>query len=125
MNIKRSVILAAVVLAAIAAPISAKDAAVQSLWTAAPVTVDAIAQEWADAPALFDKLSGAQYALKNDGKNLYIIMVLREESTIQYTGMKIFLGAAAEKSPNAGILFITKTVTADELIASLEKKGQT
>ncbi len=125
MSIKRSLILAAVILAAIAAPISAKDAAVQSVWTAAPLTIDGVAQEWNDATPIFDKASGAQYALKNDGKDLYIIMVLREASTIQYTGMKILACTAAEKTNNAGILFIQKMVTADELIASLEKKGQT
>ncbi len=124
MSTKRSLILSVIALAALAVPTFAADAPIQSLWTAAPITIDGVAQEWADAPAVFDKASGAQYALKNDGKDLYIIMVLRQESTIQYTGMKILACAAAEKNPTAGILFIQKMVTADELIASLEKKGQ-
>jgi hypothetical protein len=124
MSIKRSLILSLIALAAIALPMAAKDVPVQSVWTAAPVTIDGVAQEWNDAAPVFDKASGAQYAVKNDGKDLYIIMVLRQESTLQYTGMKIFAGAAAEKNPATGILFIQKMVTADELIASLEKKGQ-
>lgn len=125
MSVKRSMILTLIALAVVAVPAPAKDEAVQSLWTSAPVKIDGLAQEWNDATPIFDKNSGAQYALKNDGHDLYIVMVLRGESTIKYTGMKIFASAAAEKRTDVGILFIQKNMTADELIASLEKKGQT
>lgn len=124
MSIKRSLILSLIPLAAIAAPAVAKDAPVQSLWAAAPITIDGVAQEWADAAPIFDKLSGAQYAIKNDGKDLYIIMVLRQASTIQYTGMKIFAAAASEKANTTGILFIQQNMSSESLIESLEQKGQ-
>jgi hypothetical protein len=114
-------------LAALSVPASAKDPVVESIWTAVPLTVDGVAQEWENATPIFDKASGAQYALKNDGKDLYIIMVLRGDiarSTIEYTGMKIFLAAGGAKTKDAGVLFLQKKLTPDELIASLEKKGE-
>jgi hypothetical protein len=123
-----ALILATAVVVGLAAPMSAKDAVIESLWTARPLTVDGVAQEWEDATPLFDKASGAQYALKNDGKDLYIVMVLRDQmgrSTIDYTGMKIYVTAGPKKSKDTGVLFLQKTLTPDELIASLEKKGET
>jgi hypothetical protein len=116
-----------VLLAALSIPAFAKDPVVESLWTAVPLTVDGVAKEWENAPALFDKASGAQYALMNDGKDLYVIMVLRGDigrSTIEYTGMKIYLAPAGAKTRDAGVLFLQKKLTPDELIASLEKKGE-
>ncbi|HMA54422.1 MAG TPA: hypothetical protein VKT17_08160, partial [Acidobacteriota bacterium] len=123
-----ALMLAAAVIIGLAVPTSAKDAVVESLWTARPLTVDGVAQEWEDANPVFDKASGAQYALKNDGQDLYIVMVLRDQvgrSTIDYTGMKIFVTAGPKKSKDTGVLFMQKSLTPDELIASLEKKGET
>ncbi len=120
-------ILAAAVVIGLAVPMSAKDAVVVSLWTARPLTVDGVAQEWDDATPLFDKASGAQYALKNDGKNLYIVMILRDavaRSTIDYTGMRIYITAGATKSKDVGVLFLQSRLTPDQLIVSLEKKGE-
>ena len=121
-------ILAAAMAIGLAVPMSAKDAVVESSWAPAPLTVDGVAKEWDDATPLFDKASGAQYALKNDGKDLYIVMVLRDQigrSTVDYTGMKIYVTAGPKKSKDTGVLFLQKTLTPDELIASLEKKGET
>ena len=121
-------ILAAAVVIGLAVPMSAKEAVVESIWAPAPLAVDGAAQDWNDATPLFDKASGAQYAVKNDGQNFYIIMVLRDaigRSTIEYTGMKIFASSGTQKSKDTGVLFLKKTLTPDELIASLEKKGET
>jgi hypothetical protein len=108
-------------------PAAAKDTVVDSVWVAAPVNVDGSVADWNDVTPATDKGSGGRYALKNDGKDLYIIMVLNDEvarSTIEYTGMKIFITAGPKKTKEAGVLFMQKTLTPDELIASLEKKGE-
>jgi hypothetical protein len=105
----------------------AKDTVVASIWAPVPLTIDGVAQEWDDAAPLFDKASGAQYALKNDGQDLYVIMVLRDaiaRSTIDYTGMKIYVSSDPKKSKDTGVLFLQKRLTPDQLIASLEKKGE-
>ena len=108
-------------------PAAAKDTVVESVWASTPVTIDGAIPEWNDVTPATDKASGGKYALKNDGQNLYLVMVLGDEiarSTILYTGMKIYVNAGAKKSKDAGILFMQKTLTPDELIASLEKKGE-
>jgi len=114
---------------------AAKDTVVESMWASGPVAIDGGAQEWGESTPVIDESSRAEYALRNDGENLYIIMVFRSpargqrarvypKSTIDYTGIKIYFGAAGKKSKSYGIHFLKKQITADALIASLEKKGQ-
>jgi len=119
--------LVLIALLAVATPVSSKDAVVESIWAALPLTIDGAAQDWDDATPFTDKISNAQYALKNDGKNLYVIMVFRDalsQSTLAMTGMRIYMSADGKKSKDSGILFQQKPMTADELIASLEAKGE-
>jgi hypothetical protein len=110
--------------------------AIESLWQSDPMTIDGVAQEWETSEPVFDDGSKVQYALRNDGRNLYIIMVFRAregqgrsaiypKSTLDYTGMKIYFTTGAKKSKDYGILFQKKEYTADALIASMEKRGQT
>ena len=120
------VIVAAV--AALAGIGLAKDTAVESQWTASPVKVERLDQDWQDATFLSDPDSKAEYALKNDGRNLYVLFLFKEAasaSTIDYTGMKVFFSAEGKKSKDLGIHFLKKQASPDELIASLEKKGET
>lgn len=119
-------IMAAVV--AIAAAGLAKDIVVASQWSATPVRIDGLEQDWQDATFLTDEGSKAQYALKNDGTNLYILFVFKDQmsaTTIEYTGMKVYFGAEGKKSKDLGILFAKKPMTADNLIAEMEKRGET
>lgn len=115
------------VLLALAVPAMAADKVVESKWTPLPVTIDAATQDWDDATPILDDASKAEYALKNDGRNLYVIMVFKNEiimSTLDFSGMKIYFAAGAKKTKDNGILFMKKQITADDLIASLEKKGE-
>jgi hypothetical protein len=129
MTIKRcacGVIIAVLVAASL--PAAAKDEAVASVWAAAPVTIDGAIADWNDVTPATDKGSGGKYALKNDGKDLYIVIVLGDEvarSTILYSGMKIYVTAGPKRTKDSGVLFMQKTLTPAELIASLEKKGET
>jgi hypothetical protein len=104
-----------------------KDTVVESQWAAAPVKIDGLEQDWQDSTFLTDGGSKAQYALKNDGKNLYLIFLFKDPmspSTIKFTGLKVFFNAEGKKSKELGIHFTTKRVTADTLIAYMEKKGE-
>jgi hypothetical protein len=104
-----------------------KDTIVESAWASAPVKIDGLEQDWKDATFLTDGNSKAQYAVKNDTKNLYLLFVFPNEyssTTIDLTGMKIFFNAEGKKSKDLGILFKKKAVNADALIASLEKRGE-
>lgn len=106
---------------------AAKDTVVESQWASRPVMIDGSAQDWDDATPILDAGSKAKYALKNDGRNLYIILVLNgdlSKTTIDYTGIDVFLTVGGKKSKDVGFHFLKKQITADELIATLEKKGQ-
>jgi hypothetical protein len=104
----------------------AAEKAVESAWTSVPVKVDGIAQDWDAQKPITDEGSQVDYALMNDAKNLYFIMVFRgplAKTTLDYTGMRIYFTTGAKKSRDFGILFQKKTLTADALIANLQKKG--
>jgi hypothetical protein len=118
-----------------AAPALAAEKKVASLWQAGPMAIDGVAQEWETSEPVIDEVSQVQYALRNDSRNLYIIMVFRSpqpgsgsqaypKSTLDYTGMKIYFTTAAKKSKDFGILFQKKQYTADALIANMERRGQ-
>jgi hypothetical protein len=123
------------VLTLLAAPGLAEGQVIDSLWQSDPMTIDGVAQEWETSAPVFDDGSQVQYALRNDGRNLYIIMVFRTpppgarakvypKSTLDYTGMSIYFASGAKKSKDYGILFQKKEYTADALIASMQKRGQ-
>jgi hypothetical protein len=132
--------LFAIMVVAVAGALAAGSAApadekIQSTWQSAPLTVDGVAQEWDSSEPIIDEGSNVQYALRNDGRNLYIIMVFRSpergartrifpKSTLDYTGMKIYFTAGTKKSKDYGILFQKKEYTAEALIANREKRGQ-
>ena len=120
-----SMALAALVV--LAAPGLAAGQAVESLWASGPMAIDGVAQEWADSTPIIEEDSRVEYALRNDGRNLYIIMVFKNpmyKSTLDYTGMKIYFTTGPKKSKDYGLLFQKKQMTAEALIASLQKKGQ-
>jgi len=137
MTIRRSLAaLAGAALIVLSVPAAAADKVVESMWAAGPMTIDGVAQEWDESTPIVDPGSKVEYALRNDGRNLYIIMVFRTpppnvrakifpKSTLDYTGMRVFFTTEAKKSKDNGILFQKKQYTADALIASLEKQGRT
>ncbi|MCX6567872.1 MAG: hypothetical protein NT147_02320 [Candidatus Aminicenantes bacterium] len=112
---------------------------IQSQWAAVPVRIDGANQEWQDAAILVDKVSRAEYALRNDDKYLYILFVFKvydlrvgervqkvaSLSTYEVSGMKVYVSFDGKKDKSNGFHFVKKTITADELIANLEKNGET
>jgi len=105
----------------------AKDVVVESQWLAAPLRIDGLDQDWQDATFLTDEGSKAQYAVKNDGKNLYLLFVFNDVlslTTLEYTGIKVFFSTEGKKSKDLGILFTRKAMPTETIIAELEKRGQ-
>ncbi len=120
-------VLALISIAALGTAAAGKDDVLESRWAASPVRVDGQDQDWQGVPVLTDPGSKAQYALMNDGQNLYVLFWFRDAasaSTIGYTGMTIFFNADGKKSKDLGIHFYRKDLSADDLIASLQQKGQ-
>jgi hypothetical protein len=100
---------------------------VQSQWATAPIRIDASNQEWQDAAMLVDKGSKAEYSLRNDAQFLYILFVFKSLpalSTYEVSGMKVYYGLAGKKDKSTGFRFVKKSMTADELIANIEKGGE-
>ncbi len=127
--IKKStvIVLMAAVLAALGVPGYAKDTVVASEWAAAPMRIDGLDQDWQDATFLTDPGSKAQYAIKNDGRNLYLLFVFKDmmsSTTIGYTGMKVFFGSAGKKTKDLGVLFTKRALPTEVVIAEMEKRGQ-
>jgi len=137
MTIKRfAVLLAAAALMTFSILAFDADKVIESMWASGPMAIDGVAQEWDESTPITDEGSKVEYALRNDGRNLYIIMVFRSpqpgtraavfpKSTFDYTGMKIFFTTGEKKSKDFGILFQKKQYTAAALIASMEKQGRT
>ena len=123
-----SLLLCSAILALCAPGISKdKDVIVESTWAAAPVNIDGSIDEWqGDALTLFKKTK-VDYAFRNDSENLYVLFIFKDPrnfmSTINETGMTIWLNTEGENKKNYGIRFQIKTVTADNYIAILERMG--
>jgi hypothetical protein len=121
------IVLMAAALAALGVPGYAKDTVVASEWAAAPMRIDGLDQDWQDATFLTDPGSKAQYAIKNDGRDLYVLFVFKDmmsSTTIEYTGMKVFFGTAGKKTKELGVLFTKRSLPTEVVIAELEKRGQ-
>ena len=114
MTIRRSLAaLAGAALIVLSIPAAAADKVVESMWASGPMTIDGVAQEWDESTPIVDPGSKVEYALRNDGRNLYIIMVFRTppptvrakifpKSTLDYTGMRVFFTTGAKKSKDNG-----------------------
>lgn len=105
----------------------AKDVLAESRWAAAPVVIDGQDGEWrGEAPYIY-KDAGLEYALQNDGQSLYILFRFTNPkglTTIEATGLNVYINAGGKKKKDFGFRFFRKQATADELIAALEMKGQ-
>jgi hypothetical protein len=128
MKTQRMIIgLALAGIAALAPSLFSAEKVIQRQWAAAPVRVDGANQEWQDAAIIIEKGSKAEYALRNDDKYLYILFVFKaipSLSTFEMSGMKVYYSLDGKKNKDDGFHFVKKTITADELIASLEKNGE-
>lgn len=112
---------------ALCAPGISKDVVVQSVWATTPVKIDGSTDDWqGDALTLYKKTK-VDYAFRNDSENLYVLFIFKNPrkfmSTINETGMTIWLNTEGENNKNYGIKFQIKTVSADNYISLLERMG--
>jgi hypothetical protein len=112
---------------ATAAPVLlAQDTTVRSVWAAQPPKIDGASKDWEGVALSQAEKGGVQYALRNDGNNLYLLFVIADaklRSTIEELGLTVFVDPAGQESKDYGILFRRKRITANESIALLEKQG--
>lgn len=112
---------------AAALPAAAKDRAVVSAWAETAVMIDGQNMDWAGTSLQTSESLGIDYAFKNDGSNLFVLFIFndpRSLSSIEATGMTLYISPEMKKSTDRGLRFLKKTVTPQELVALLEKEGQ-
>lgn len=106
----------------------AKDESAVSIWAADTPKVDGQADDWAGIARSVDGATKVEYAFRNDADNLYILFVFKDPktmSTISITGLTLYFSPEGKTDKNRGINFNRKVVNADQLIAFMEKQGQT
>jgi hypothetical protein len=119
--------LALATVAAFAVSGWAKDTVVESQWASTPIRIDAADKDWQDARFLTDDGSKAEYAIQNDGRDLYILVVFPNplsSTTVGQTGLKVYFSADDKKDKDNGILFTMKPLDTETVIAEMEKRGQ-
>lgn len=108
-------------------PLGAGEEVIESSWAVRPLVIDASGEEWSDV-ALFSKESPAvDVGIRNDAGNLYLLFVIRDNaflSTLEATGLTIFLDPRGKKKKDYGLRFFRRQVGPDEFIQVLESRGQ-
>ncbi|MGQ9673337.1 MAG: hypothetical protein ACUVV5_09420 [Candidatus Aminicenantales bacterium] len=124
----REFILVTIVTVALLFPLRAKEKLVQSTWDSGAVIIDASAEEWSDETLSSEEVPPVDLAIRNDANNLYLLFVIRDNdflSTLEATGMTVFLDPQGRKKRDHGLRFFRRKVNAEEFIQILEGWGQT
>lgn len=103
----------------------AKKKVIDSYWTDVPVAIDGMNPEWQDIETIDDGKLGIQYAFKNDAENLYLMFAFTSPtslSSIESSGITIWLNPDLKKKRVYGIKFQRKMVSPEFFIALLEKQ---
>ena len=115
-----SVLLLTAVAAAATVP------AIESAKLSSPLRLDGKADEWAGVPRVFDPKAGAEFAFQNDGRNLYILLVVKKPESIESaeaTGMTVLGRPGGSRKPAKGVLFLEREISADGYIVWRESQG--
>ncbi len=102
-----------------------KDKAVNSRWAEAPVKIDGSHLEWPQEGFTHNKKVNVEYAFLNDAEYLYVLFIFKDPrylSSINLSGMTIYHNTEGKKKKDYGIRFYKMRLTADQLIAILEKQ---
>jgi len=100
---------------------------VPSIWTATPLQIDGQIEDWTGAALTSEKGIGVDYAFRNDGRELYVLLIFKNPkslSSIDMTGLTLYASTTGKKDKDWGVRFIRKAVTGVQLIEYMEKMGQ-
>jgi hypothetical protein len=112
---------------ATAAPGSAKDVEVQSVWAAKALVIDGLAGDWAGKPLSIHGGTKTEFAFRNDADNLYILLEFKDPlflSTLEKTGVTVYWCAPGQNKKDNGLKFSKLVLSADELIARRRGQGR-
>lgn len=97
----------------------------ESVWADNPVIVDGQNADWQDIQPLKKEKLMIDYAFKNDGHYLYVLLTFNDFkflSSLSSSGITLWLNSDAKKKKRYGIKFLRRMITADHFIAILEKQ---
>lgn len=100
---------------------------VPSGWAATPLQVDGQVEDWTGAALSTEKGIGVDYAFRNDGRDLYVLLIFKNPkslSSIDMTGLTLYANTSGKKDKDWGVRFIKRTVGGAQLIEYMEKMGQ-
>jgi hypothetical protein len=103
----------------------AEEKSIASVWAASPLTIDGLVKDWNEDPFHVEKKVKVEYACRNDSDTLYVLFIFNDDkylSSIDMTGMTIWVDTKGKKGKNLGIKFSKKRISADEFIAILENQ---
>lgn len=102
-----------------------KDAPMDSSWVATPVQIDGLNKEWNTDSLGYWKRADTSYGFANDANDLYILFIFKNPrflSSIRHTGFTVWFNIQGKEAKAYGVNFREKQVTADQLIARMEKE---
>jgi hypothetical protein len=100
---------------------------VSSQWVPSSLKIDGFASEWQNVAKVSDKKLKVEYAFMNDAHNLYVLVAFNDPkylSTINVTGLKTWISLDEKKTDEYGVRFKKKNISAEELIANIEKTNK-
>lgn len=93
---------------------------------AAPVRLDGRTDEWTGIPRVLDAKAGTEFAFQNDGRDLYVLVVMKKPEPVQSieaTGMTILGHPGRSRKQAKGVLFLTRQISSDGYVAWRESQG--
>jgi hypothetical protein len=91
-----------------------------------PIKIDGRGDDWPPASPVLEAKSGAELRFLNDGRNLYVLLVVKKleaQKSADATGMTIFHRPLKRKKPGSGVFFLAKDVSAEDMIRWREGQG--
>jgi hypothetical protein len=90
------------------------------------VKIDGRTDDWTPLALSRDARSGAEYAFRNDGRNLYVLFIVKEpkaRESLESTGLLLLAGKARAKKLDRGVLFLKRPFPAETYILWQESQG--
>jgi hypothetical protein len=110
----------------VSAPLFTQVLSVESHRAFSPIKIDGRGDDWPPASPALEAKAGAELRFQNDGRNLYVLLVLKKLEALksaETTGMTIFRRPPGRKKPGSGVYFLAKDVSAEDIIRWRESQG--
>lgn len=124
-SIKKTTYVLIIMVAAFSLIGYSKEKTVKCEWIASPVDIDGSSEDWAEEALILEKKLQTKYAFKNDGENLFALLIFKDPkylSSINTTGMTIWINPEGKKKKKYGINFVKKEMKPENYIALIEQR---